>query len=69
MYYPNERPDFRVFDTLEGSVLWSGVDRTAALRNFESAVEAYIKQDLKSYLILQGLNEKGLYKTLKGRII
>ena len=32
MYYPNERPDYRVFDTLEGSVLWSGADRNAAIK-------------------------------------
>jgi len=69
MYYPNERPDFRVLDTLAGSVVWSGSDRVTAGRNFENAVESYIKQEMSSYLILQGLNEKGLYKTLKGRII
>lgn len=67
MYYPNERPDYRVFDTLEGSVLWSGADRIAAVKKFESSAEALVKQKIRTYLILQALDERGLYRIMKER--
>lgn len=67
MYYPNERPDYRVFDTLEGSVLWSGADRIAAVKNFESSAEALVKQKIRTYLILQALDQRGLYRIMRER--
>ena len=67
MYYPNERPDYRVFDTLEGSVLWSGADRNAAIKNFEAAVESLVNQKIRTYVILQALDERGLYRIMKER--
>ena len=69
MYYPGPRPPYRVFDTHTGTVVWSGTDRKAASANFENSVESYRQAGIRTYIILQGLDEKGIYRRMKERLI
>jgi len=69
MYYPTERQKYRVLDTLEGSVLWAGYNRVAASENFENAVSSLTAAGIKTYVILQELDERGLYRRVKERVI
>ena len=69
MYYPGQRPPYRVMDTTSGTVVWSGSDRTAASANFENSVESFRQAGIKTYIILQGLDEKGIYRRMRERMI
>lgn len=69
MYYQGPRPPYRVFDTHTGTVVWSGTDRKAASANFENSVESYRQAGIRTYIILQGLDEKGIYRRMRERMI
>lgn len=69
MYYPETRAPYRVFDTCSGTIVWSGSDRTAASANFENSVESFKNAGIKTYIILQGLDEKGIYRRMRERMI